>query len=262
MSEKLRVLITFALEPELVEQIRAVDPERIEIDVLGQDQRRLLRGFRYPSEREREAVAEGLHGAFERAEVVFGFWGGELAAALRDASKAPAERRGGQAVAEGSGAAAEVGAADERGGGPAAEQRVHRGWGDGDDGERAARDADRGIHHRVDPDVREGRAEGDAGADEARVDALRAERAVREDGGDRRGGEHRRGGGTAGEGVRMPGAGDDALGYGAGQRGARGRHRAGVGAGVAAGRERLRGDQRAADAGDAGNDRGARSCGR
>ncbi len=55
---------------------------------LGQDQRRLLRGFRYPSEREREAVAEGLHGAFERAEVVFGFWGGELAAALRDTATA------------------------------------------------------------------------------------------------------------------------------------------------------------------------------
>ena len=55
----LRILITFALEAELVEQIRAVAPDRIEIDVLGQDQRRLLRGFKYPSEREREAVAEG-----------------------------------------------------------------------------------------------------------------------------------------------------------------------------------------------------------
>jgi len=75
---KTRILITFALEPELVERIRAVDPERVEIDVLGSDQRRLLRGRSYPSERERAAVAEGLHGAFEQAEVVFGFWGAEL----------------------------------------------------------------------------------------------------------------------------------------------------------------------------------------
>jgi phosphoglycerate dehydrogenase-like enzyme len=82
MAEKLRILITFALEPELVEAVREVDHERIAVDVLGQDQRRLLRGFRYPSEREREAVAEGLHGAFEQAEVVFGFWGAELHTAL------------------------------------------------------------------------------------------------------------------------------------------------------------------------------------
>ena len=85
MNSTLRILVTFALEPELIEQIRAVAPERIEIDVLGQDQRRLLRGFKYPSEREREAVAEGLHGAFDRAEVVFGFWGTELHYALIDA---------------------------------------------------------------------------------------------------------------------------------------------------------------------------------
>jgi phosphoglycerate dehydrogenase-like enzyme len=91
MNSTLRILITFALEPELVEQIRAVAPDRIEIEVLGQDQRRLLRGFKYPSEREREAVAEGLHGAFERADVVFGFWGAELHSAL--ASVAP--NRGG-----------------------------------------------------------------------------------------------------------------------------------------------------------------------
>jgi phosphoglycerate dehydrogenase-like enzyme len=77
-----RILVTFALEPELLDAIRAVAPDRVEIEVLGQDQRRLLRGFKYPSEREREAVAEGLHGAFERAEIVFGFWGTELSTAL------------------------------------------------------------------------------------------------------------------------------------------------------------------------------------
>jgi D-2-hydroxyacid dehydrogenase (NADP+) len=90
MTEPVRVLITFALEDELVERIRSVEPARVEIDMLGQEQRRLLRGFKYPSEREREAVAQGLQGAFGRAEVVFGFWGAELhqaftgAGSLRD----------------------------------------------------------------------------------------------------------------------------------------------------------------------------------
>jgi phosphoglycerate dehydrogenase-like enzyme len=85
-TSPIHILVTFALEPELVEQIRAVRPDGIEIVLLGQDQRRLLRGFKYPSEREREAVAEGLHGAFERADVVFGFWGAELHRALIDAA--------------------------------------------------------------------------------------------------------------------------------------------------------------------------------
>jgi phosphoglycerate dehydrogenase-like enzyme len=82
VEQRLHILVTFALEPELVERIRAVSPERIDIELLGQDQRRLLRGFKYPSEREREAVAEGLHGAFEHADIVFGFWGAELHSAL------------------------------------------------------------------------------------------------------------------------------------------------------------------------------------
>lgn len=79
--DAVHILITFALEPELVDEIRAVD-ERVEIELLGQDQRRLLRGFTYPSERERAAVAEGLQGAFDRADIVFGFWGAELHQAL------------------------------------------------------------------------------------------------------------------------------------------------------------------------------------
>src|SRR5438105_1169794 len=76
-NSKLHILVTFALEPDLIDQIKAVDP-RIEISVLGQDQRQLLRGYRYPSERERAAVAEGLQGAFAEADIVFGFWGAEL----------------------------------------------------------------------------------------------------------------------------------------------------------------------------------------
>lgn len=75
---KLHVLITFALEPDLIERITKVDQARIEVSVLGQGQRQLLRGYRYPSERERAAVAEGLTGAFREADVVFGFWGAEL----------------------------------------------------------------------------------------------------------------------------------------------------------------------------------------
>ena len=82
MTDPVRVLITFALEPELIEVVRSIGPERLQIDLLGQDQRRLLRGGTYPSERERAAVAEGLHGAFDAAEVVFGFWGAELHSAL------------------------------------------------------------------------------------------------------------------------------------------------------------------------------------
>ncbi|HEY8171569.1 MAG TPA: hypothetical protein VIH21_00655, partial [Dehalococcoidia bacterium] len=85
MTEKIHVLITFALEPELIEMVRSVDPERIDVSVLGPQERQLLRG-KYPSELEREAVATGLAGAFEHAEVVFGFWGTELNFALVDAS--------------------------------------------------------------------------------------------------------------------------------------------------------------------------------
>src|SRR5512146_2590083 len=81
-TDKLHILVTYALEETHLDAIRSVDPGRIEIEVLGQDQRRLLRGAKYPSEREREAVAEGLHGAFSRADVAFGFWGAELSEAL------------------------------------------------------------------------------------------------------------------------------------------------------------------------------------
>jgi phosphoglycerate dehydrogenase-like enzyme len=83
-DDKVHILITFALEDELIEMIRDVDPARIDIEVLAPQQRQMLRG-RYPSESERAAVAQGLHDAFDRAEVVFGFWGTELHYALIDA---------------------------------------------------------------------------------------------------------------------------------------------------------------------------------
>jgi phosphoglycerate dehydrogenase-like enzyme len=83
-QDSIHVLITFALDDELVEQVRAVDPERIDVTLLGAEQRRALRGL-YPSESERANVAQGLSDAFESAEVVFGFWGTELHYALIDA---------------------------------------------------------------------------------------------------------------------------------------------------------------------------------
>jgi len=81
MSEPVHVLITYALEDELVEAIRAVDRDRVRVELLAPKQRRALRGL-YPSESERANVARGLQDAFERAEVVFGFWGAELHQAL------------------------------------------------------------------------------------------------------------------------------------------------------------------------------------
>lgn len=84
MPDKIHILITFALEDALVGLIRDVDPARVEIEILAPEQRQLLRG-KYPSESERAAVARGLHRAFDRAEVVFGFWGAELHHALIDA---------------------------------------------------------------------------------------------------------------------------------------------------------------------------------
>jgi phosphoglycerate dehydrogenase-like enzyme len=81
MGDRVRILITFALDDEVVERIRAVDPQRIEVELLGSEQRKMLRGL-YPSESERANVAQGLHDAFDRTEVVFGFWGAELHTAL------------------------------------------------------------------------------------------------------------------------------------------------------------------------------------
>jgi len=72
-----RVLITFALNEELVQQIEAVDP-RIEVRVLGQQARQLFRGLRYPSELEAQTARRELEEAMAEAEVLFGFWGPAL----------------------------------------------------------------------------------------------------------------------------------------------------------------------------------------
>ncbi|MBI4570986.1 MAG: D-2-hydroxyacid dehydrogenase, partial [Chloroflexi bacterium] len=74
-NARLRVLITFALEPALVQQIEAIDP-RLEVRVLGQHARQLFRGgLRYPSELEAQTARQELEEALGDAEVLFGFWG-------------------------------------------------------------------------------------------------------------------------------------------------------------------------------------------
>ncbi|MGB2695249.1 MAG: D-2-hydroxyacid dehydrogenase [Dehalococcoidia bacterium] len=75
---KVQVLITFALEPELVQQIEAVDP-RLDVQVLGQTARQVFRGQRrYPSELEAQTARQELADALREAEVLFGFWGPAL----------------------------------------------------------------------------------------------------------------------------------------------------------------------------------------
>lgn len=73
-----RVVVTFGLEPGLVERIRAVDP-RVEVSVLGQDALALLRSRRrFPSERQAATPLAELEEALADADVLFGFWGGAL----------------------------------------------------------------------------------------------------------------------------------------------------------------------------------------
>lgn len=74
-----RVVVTFALEPELVAEIRRVDPS-VEVEVLGQAARQLFRGERrYPSELQAVTAMEELTEALRDAEVLFSFWGGGIA---------------------------------------------------------------------------------------------------------------------------------------------------------------------------------------
>lgn len=83
--ERLCILVTFPLEPELVREIEAVDP-RVEVRVLGETERRALRGL-YPSEAEAATVRAGIEGAFRDADVIFGFWGSQLHEAFTGAGE-------------------------------------------------------------------------------------------------------------------------------------------------------------------------------
>ncbi|HXF52098.1 MAG TPA: D-2-hydroxyacid dehydrogenase [Dehalococcoidia bacterium] len=83
--DRLRILVTFPLEAELVREIEAVDP-RVEVRVLAETERRALRGL-YPSEAEAAAVRAGIEGAFRDADVIFGFWGAQLHEAFTGAGE-------------------------------------------------------------------------------------------------------------------------------------------------------------------------------
>ena len=73
-----KVVITFALEPELAEQIRAVDPA-LEVRALNAGQLDVLRATtRFPSERQAATPREEIAAALEDAEVLFSFWGGAI----------------------------------------------------------------------------------------------------------------------------------------------------------------------------------------
>ncbi|MYB42035.1 MAG: D-2-hydroxyacid dehydrogenase [Chloroflexi bacterium] len=73
-----RVVVTFALDPELADRIRAVDP-RIEVSVLGQDLLDALRGKRrFPSELQAATPLDEIRSALDEAEVMFGFWSGAM----------------------------------------------------------------------------------------------------------------------------------------------------------------------------------------
>lgn len=77
-NDRVSVLVTFALDQELVQQIEAVSP-RLEVQVLGQAARQLFRGERrYPSELEAQTARRELEDAMAGAEVLFGFWGPTL----------------------------------------------------------------------------------------------------------------------------------------------------------------------------------------
>ncbi|MYE47363.1 MAG: D-2-hydroxyacid dehydrogenase [Chloroflexi bacterium] len=73
-----RVVVTFALDPELADRIRAVDP-RVEVSVLGQDLLDALRGKRrFPSELQAATPLDEIRSALDEAEVMFGFWSGAM----------------------------------------------------------------------------------------------------------------------------------------------------------------------------------------
>ena len=78
-----RIVVTFALEPEHAERIRAVAPG-LEVSVLGQDLLAALRvNRRFPSERQAATPLDELEAALADAEVLFGFWGGALPGLVR-----------------------------------------------------------------------------------------------------------------------------------------------------------------------------------
>ncbi len=83
------IVVTFALEPELVASIEAAAPG-LHVRVLGQEARRLFRGeTRYPSELQAVTGMDELTGALSSAEVLFSFWGGAIATLKDMRQRAP-----------------------------------------------------------------------------------------------------------------------------------------------------------------------------
>ncbi len=84
-----RVVVTFALEPELVDEIKAV-AGGLDVRVLGQAARALFRGEpRYPSELQAVTGMDELTEALAEAEVLFSFWGGGIAQLTNLRARAP-----------------------------------------------------------------------------------------------------------------------------------------------------------------------------
>ena len=87
-----QVVVSYALEPELAEQIRAVDP-RVEVRVLNAGKLEELRATtRFPSERQAATPREEIAAALPDAEVLFGYWGGAIRHLVRADDPPPALR--------------------------------------------------------------------------------------------------------------------------------------------------------------------------
>jgi hypothetical protein len=84
-----RVVVTFALDEDLVAEIAAVDPS-LDVAVLGQAARAIFRwDSRYPSELQAHTGMEELEAALSDADVLFSFWGGGIAEMPQFREKAP-----------------------------------------------------------------------------------------------------------------------------------------------------------------------------
>ena len=84
-----RVVVTFALEPELADRIRAVAPG-VEVRVLNAGGLgELRRTTRFPSERQAATPRAEIAGALADAEVLFAYWAGALRRLVRAGSPPP-----------------------------------------------------------------------------------------------------------------------------------------------------------------------------
>lgn len=71
-GSRVRILITYVLSPELVEEVRAFD-ERLEVAALGREEALLFWGRPLPAEADVEALQRRVDAALAEAEVLYGF---------------------------------------------------------------------------------------------------------------------------------------------------------------------------------------------